>query len=289
MIMKTILVPTDFSSNAKNALNYAVELCKRESAKILIVNSYRVYLEDAKEANSSLENELAKAQKTADDKLAYLCSNTFKNSGITCEYIGKEGYMIDVIVDTIKEKHVDLVVMGTKGANDFAGAILGSNTVKVISAAVCPVIAVPEGAPFKPIKKITYATAYHHSDIRVIKKIVDMAKLFNAQINVMHVPEVGETAEESKSEMESFMNSVTAKIDYSNISFQIYDGEDTESALEDYIESESTDMLVMSTHHRSFFDKLFGTSVTKRLALHNQIPLLAFHYNNKAAVKLFDL
>jgi nucleotide-binding universal stress UspA family protein len=287
--MKTFLIPTDFSSNAKNALNYAVELCKKEAAKILIVNAYKIDLEVAGNDRDQLENELARVKKVADDKLAYLCSNTLKNSGITCEYVSREGYMIDVIVDIIKEKQIDLVVMGTKGANDFAGAILGSNTVKVISAAVCPVIAVPDGAPFKPIKKITYATAYHHSDIRVIKKIVEMAKLFNAQINVMHVPEVGETAEESKSEMESFMNSVTAKIDYSSISFQIYDGEDTESALEDYIESEATDILVMSTHHRSFFDKLFGTSVTKRLALHNQIPLLAFHYNNKASVKLFDL
>ncbi|MBK6521429.1 MAG: universal stress protein [Sphingobacteriaceae bacterium] len=286
--MKTILIPTDFSSNANNALNYAIELCKKDPAKLLIVNAYRADLEDHKDSSAELIEELARVKRSAEEKLTYLCDNTFKNTGIRCEYKSREGNMLDVIVDVIKEEHIDLVIMGTKGAHDFVGAILGSYTAKIISAAVCPVIAIPEGAPFKLIKKITYATAYHHSDIRVLRKIVEIAKLFNAQINVLHVPEKGETAEVSKHEMEAFMNSVIDKIDYTNISFQLYDGDDTESALEEYIESEATDMLVMSTHHRSFFDKLFGTSVTRRLALHNQIPLMAFHYNNKAAVKLFD-
>ncbi len=285
--MKTILIPTDFSSNARNALNYAAELSKKDTAKLILLNAYSFEPLNPEIPYHVVAEELANAKRLSEDKLRYLCNNITKNTGIKCEFISKVGFILDAIVDTVKEKQVDLIIMGTKGAGNFAGAILGSNTAKVIGAAICPVIAIPEGAPFKAIKKITYATAYHHSDIRVIKKIVELAKLFNAQVNVLHVPEKGESAEVSKNEMQSFMRSIESKIEYQNISYQLFDGDDTESALENYIESEATDMLVMSTHHRSFFDKIFGKSVTKRLALHTHIPLMAFHYNNKSAVKVF--
>ena len=40
--MKTILVPTDFSKNAENALLYAINLAKRMSAKIILLHSFHV-------------------------------------------------------------------------------------------------------------------------------------------------------------------------------------------------------------------------------------------------------
>jgi nucleotide-binding universal stress UspA family protein len=152
----------------------------------------------------------------------------------------------------------------------------------VIEKATCPVIAVPEGVLYQKIKKITYATSYFSSDINGIKKVVEIAEPFKAQLNVLHITIDGEGSPGSdKKAMESFKDLVTKNVAYNNISFQIISGQSVENTLEKYVDKESTDMLVMSTHYRDFFDKIFGRSVTKQLAYHIKIPLMTLHHIEK--------
>lgn len=285
--MKTILVPTDFSDNADNALYYAIELAKKENDKIILLHAYHIdYSNPAVPLDFTLE---VKNNALSDSE------NQLKETSLKISYAGKiefdclsvEGDPLESILSTINNKNIDIVIMGTKGQTDFLGAIFGSVTAKVIEKATCPVIAVPAEATFKDIKKITYATAYNYSDVYALKKVVEIAKLFNAQVEILHVTDKANSQIFEKDLMKTFMDDVNHKIQYSNMSFQIYDGDNVEEALEEYIENDSTSILVMSAHQRGFFDKLFGKSVTKHMAYHSSVPLMAFHHTTKAAVKVY--
>ena len=83
------------------------------------------------------------------------------------------------------------------------------------------------------------------------------------------------------------MDEVNHKVDYNNMSFQLLEGTSIEEALENYINNDSSSMLVMSTHHRGFFSRLFGKSITKQMAYHTTIPLMAFHHTAESAIKVF--
>ncbi|MEI8137727.1 MAG: universal stress protein [Bacteroidota bacterium] len=285
--MKNILVPTDFSKNADNALYYAIELAKKENAKLILLHAYNIKYESGAVPYSLIAEETAGLKKESNKQLKESCLKITHAGKIKYESLSIEGFTVDVILNISKEKEIDMVVMGTKGATGFSNVIFGSNTAKIIEKAKCPIIAVPEDASFQSIKKITYATSYNHSDFRALKKIVEIAEPFNAQINVLHISDNIESPEIEKGLMKAFMEEVNHKIQYNNISFQIMRGENIEDALEEYIEEGSTNMLVMSTHHRNFFDKIFGKSVTKHMAYHTKIPLMAFHYNSKTSVKIF--
>lgn len=285
--MKTILVPTDFSENAENALYYAIDIARKLNAKIILLNVYQIDYTSSYVPVDFIIEEKKSAKKESETQLKAVALKIKHAGKINQEVMSKEGFEVDVILDTIKEKNVDLVVMGTKGGSDFVGTIFGSNTAKVIEKAKCPVIAVPEDASFKGIEKITYATAYNHSDINALEKVIEIFKPFEAKINILHVSDNSESVEIENEIMKKFKEEVHKKITYDKISFDLLRGDDIETSLEEYIDEGKTDMLAMSTHHRSFFDKLFGSSVTKHMAYHTAIPLMAFHYYSKASEQVF--
>lgn len=285
--MKTILVPTDFSLNADNALYYAIDLAKRSHFKLLLLHAYQVNYPNPYVPLDYLVEEKGNALKDSDNQLKSTAQKISHAGHLEYEYLSVEDAPVDAILKIIKEKEIDLVVMGTKGDSNLANNIFGSNAAKVLEKATCPVMAIPQDSSFKDIKKFTYATAYNYSDVYALKKVVEMAKLFNAQVNVLHILDNSKSLDKEKELMKNFMDEVNRKIQYSNMSFQLLEGKNVEDALEEYIVSDSTSILVMSTHHRDFFDKLFGKSITKHMAYHTSIPLMAFHHDKKSSIKVY--
>ncbi len=285
--MKTILVPTDFSLNADNALYYAIDLAKRSHSKILLLHAYQVNYPNPYVPLDYLVEEKDNALKDSDNQLKSTALKISHAGDVDFECLSIEDGPVDAILKVAKEKEIDLVVMGTKGNSNLANTVFGSNSAKVLEKSTCPVMAIPQESSFKEIKKYTYATSYNYSDIYAIKKVVEMARLFNAQVNVLHIIDNSKSLDEEKALMKKFMDEVNRKIQYNNMSFQLLEGNNIEDALEEYIVSDSTSILVMSTHHRDFFDKLFGKSITKHMAYHTSIPLMAFHYDKKSAIKVY--
>ncbi|MGZ5211967.1 MAG: universal stress protein [Kaistella sp.] len=277
--MKTILVPTDFSKNAENALYYAINLAKKEKSKIILLHTYLIDYPVSYTSVDLIEKQKKDALEHSDQLLEKESMKIVYAGEIAYEWISDENSTIDAILKIIKEREIDLVIMGTKGESNLANVIFGSNAAAVIEKAPCAVIAVPEEASFKTIKKITYATAYNHSDLYPLKKVVEMAKLYNAEVNVLHIIETSnlESLKEEKEKMKSFENDSNNAINYHNISYQMLQGDTVEDALEEYLNKESTGMLVLSTHHRGFLKRLFSKSITKHMAYHSTVPMMAFH------------
>ncbi len=275
--MRTFLVPTDFSENADTALYYAIELAKSEDAKIILLHIFTTPGINL----VSTEKQSAKLKKESDNELQKLGLRIKHAGGIDYEYFSVEGSAVKVILDTIKEKKIDLLIIGTKGETKLSHALFGSNTAKLIAQVECPVIAVPGGASFKPIKKITYATNYLYGDIFILKKVLKVAQPYQAQINILHISTKEETPLAERESMEKFMTAVKSEINYFNLSFQMLHGKNIEEQLENYIHSGATDLIVMATDHRGAFEQIFSESLTKTLASKTNIPLMVFHLNKK--------
>ncbi len=280
--MKTILVPTDFSKNSFNAVEYASAIAKKENAKIILLNAYH-YTPPA--TDIPMLSDIFETMRTAsNERLSALCSEIIKSKKIKCEYISKFDFAVTAIIETSKKEKADLIVMGTKGASGIKEILMGSNTASVIEKAKCPVIAVPENAVFSRIKNIVYASDYHESDIDALRKSVEIAKLFKAKITILHCSD-GEYNRLSEEEyMKSFENKVQKKIRYEKMSFKLVYGSFMEGLLQKEIEQSSYDLIAMSTGHRNLFEKIFGRSVTKKMAFHSEIPLMAFHHKKESVV-----
>ncbi len=275
--MKKILFPTDFSENAQNAYVYALHLAKKLHASITTVHSYLPVhvpaevmhhtVTDLTELHelSEMDNYQQAAQKMHQSAVKEHLENIEVNHQM------EQGSMVDVVLQAVVSESPDLIIMGTKGASGLFGKIIGSNTAAIIGSAPVPVLAIPENAQYHPIQKMVLATNFEELQESAIAKAIEYARVLDAElhcvhVNVAHNPFLSERMSKLCS---TFMN--TPKL-----SFEVIDASDILIGIDRYIQEKGMDMLVMQTHRRTFFQKIFNTSYTRQMAFHVNIPLLAF-------------
>ena len=274
-MIKTILVPTDYSTNAHQALKYAMELAEKTGAKIILLHIYYlpIYVGDLPVdpiAEESLRIDAKESLET------YRKEHASSSPNIEIECVVKAGKIIETIVKEAKERNIDMIIMGTKGASGISEVIFGSNTEEVIVKTKVPLLAIPENGVYKGISNIVFSTNYHFSDLDVIEQLCEVAKLFNAHITVVHIGD-GEFKHEFEYNMlDSFRAKVKERISYENVSFKLIEGNDVYQGLNNFVHENKTDILCLSSHKNGLFNRLFGKSITKRLAYHTDIALLIF-------------
>jgi nucleotide-binding universal stress UspA family protein len=274
--MKNIIVPTDFSQNAKNALAYALAIAKKTDAKVVLFHSYHL----PPNTSTTFKDISPILKKGAEQDLTRLCKSVkddTQNSTVVCETIARKGHLVNEIKTVAKEKNVDLIVMGTKGASGISEIFIGTNTASVIEGTTCPVMAIPECATFKGISRILYATDYNAVDVDSIHKLAEIAEAFGASILLLHVASDTHTTVNEDNLLESFAQKVKQTVTYPHISYQLIESRDILNGLNSIIKNMNIDLVALTTRRRTMYEKFFNNSITKKMAYHTTIPLLAFH------------
>jgi len=279
--MKNILFPTDFSPNAHNALNFAVEIARKINGNLILFHAYSVqlidpnmpaeiylsaYQEEEKSAKESLE-ELSK-------KIIGLNKDDTGKSLFTTEAIVTQGLVVDEVLSIVNDYKIDLVVMGTHGSGGITELILGSNTASIIEKSLMPVLAIPQNAVYNGISNIVYAYDDIQSGLPSFHRLLEFAQIYDSEITLLHIIESNSnTVEINKTEFQKIKNAVS----YDKIRLELVKEEDILEGINDYVNSHSIDVLAMSIRRRTLLDKIFNRSLTKKMAYHTKIPLLALH------------
>lgn len=291
---KTILVPTDFSENANNAIRYAMSFAQKNKSRLLFfhVSSMPMIHPDA--SLSSYKAIIQADEKKHLDKLEKLISKIYASSSVKedaqqYECSVKMGLAIDEIVVLAKEKDVEMIIMGTKGASGAKEIFLGSHTASIVEKASCPVFAIPENAEFSEIKKIVFATDYYDSDFSVIGQLVKIATVSDSEIVIIHIADGEYTKSREEDLLSWYKEMVKEKIGYKKISYQLFASKNIYEGLYSFLGTFDADIIAMSTQRRNFWEKIFNSSLTKKMAYHTKIPLLAFHTPESAEKSAYAL
>jgi nucleotide-binding universal stress UspA family protein len=181
---RRILCPTDFSKNAQNAIDYAIELFKNETCEFYILNTFNV---EAYTLEIGISRDLEESNKKSIGCLKLTLERITGDGGAKnhkFRKISECGTLIDTLKTIIDKQDIDLVVMGTKGATDSRLEIYGSQTALAMEEIRnCPVLAVPAKTNYKEIKEIVFPTNYKSSiKRRQFQYLVDIAKISNSSI-----------------------------------------------------------------------------------------------------------
>lgn len=270
----TLLVPSDFSPPSRIAVFYAAELAKSLHANVIMVavinpNPTSETLLHTKK----LEEEMIAAFSQDAEELTHEIREKVAYPP-SIEFHTATGFPIDEVIDgLVKKYNADMIVMGSKGATGLKKVLLGSNAVAIINNSTVPVAVIPENATFAPLKRIVYATDMN-SYREETKTVAMFASLFDAQVKILHVLR-GDSARVV--DADSIVNELIGLTNYDKISFEIMRGDDIAEAVDTFVTQTDADLLAMFTHHLDFYEKLFGRSVTRRLAFHTRVPLLTFN------------
>jgi nucleotide-binding universal stress UspA family protein len=270
--MKSILVPTDFSDNARNAFDYAVKLFGIDGVRYTLLNSFETPNAGSSGMLVSIDEMLEKESIADLEKELEYLNNKYK--GITIDTESRHGSVDDVVAHWSNQNDVDAVVMGTTGASGLKKTFLGSNAQKVIADSEYPVFSVPEGFLFSPIKKIVFAADLQDiSDNAVFDTVKSLAKKYNAHLFITHVVksgDLGETLEEEKNRLK--INQTLEGVDFG---FHSLHDDNIVEAIDEFIEEVNADLLVVVPRKVTFWNKLFRKSISKEISYHTKVPLLA--------------
>ncbi|MFZ4772167.1 MAG: hypothetical protein ACOYLO_18430, partial [Ferruginibacter sp.] len=136
-----------------------------------------------------------------------------------------------------------------------------------------PVLAVPKNAIYNGIKKMAYGTNCKNDDFETINKFIDVARLFESQVSIIHI----ENKKEDEDDLiEWFEMEAKKKIIYPKLGFRMFMGEDLFSEFNAYLADHHYDILGLHKRTPSFFESIFKPSLTKQFAFHSDIPLLVY-------------
>jgi len=274
--MRKIVITSDFSPNAFNALKYAVELFKEEACEFYLLHAFaeEVYndedaltAETIEEVKTNLRDKYEKRLKEKVDKIL----KHAQNSNHKFHTVAPFGYLIDEINELVNKVKADLVVMGTRGKTNNSQLTFGSNTLQVIKYVQSPVLSIPENYKFKPLDNILFPTnfmlPYQPTELKLV---ADIGRSFNAEIHMLYI---------SRFDLESLRQKENLKLiqeHFDEEKFQIHrvDGEDRASVITQQEEHLNIDLLVMvNTRYTYLEDILFETTIDK-VSLYPRIPFM---------------
>lgn len=274
--MKTIIVPTDFSQNAFNALEYALAIARKMPAKVLLFHSYHLPASNTTTFRDITPILKQDAERAMANLIKQVKSNSL-NDSITCESIVRKGHLLEQLSSLVTAEHAHLVVIGTKGATGLAEVFIGTTAASVIEHLSCPVMAVPECATFNEIHHILYATNYLTADMDSISRLTQIASLFNASILVAHIAAENSNKAQEEASIYSFEKEVAQTIYYPHLQFRLIESKDIYNGIENIIGDMKIDLIATTTQRRNLYQKLMSSSFTKKMVYQCHIPLLAFH------------
>lgn len=277
---KRILIPTDFSKNAFNAIKYAIELYKREYCEFFILNSY--FLPGFSKANllspeptDKKLNEVKERSEKNMEKLKVLVRFNDDNSNHALHFLTEFGSFYDVLEKTVEKEDIELIIMGTRGETDDKNVIFGSNAVNVMEKIRnCPVLAIPGNVRYKDPNEIVFPTSFKtHYKEKELATLIEISRLTNAPIRILHVQkgkELNKDEQENKSLLERILvPTIFTHHKLYNIDFQ--------NGIRCFAQSRESEMIAFVNKKHHFFGSIFSNPMVKELGIHTNVPLLAMH------------
>jgi len=281
--MKKILLPTDFSHCANNAVAFAVGTAKLMQAEIILLHSFEVtgnmytdYMGVNKEYNQSQLQDVR--HKLEELKNSIETNHSVKVTAHVCT-----GPVKKCILKEIAESAIDLMIMGTAGASGIKETLWGSKTADIIGKSKVPVIAIPSDYQWKNPAKILFATNHFEDEPVLLNFLFALAACYGAEVSVAVF--TNETKDDAVIYLEHQRKTPgyehTLKERYHEETLTVVNlfGDEFENTLEAYIVNNNFDMVAMVTYQRHFPDSIFHPSLTKQMAYHTKIPLIAIPAN----------
>lgn len=270
--MKKIIVATDFSESATNAVFYARDLAVVLDADLVLLH---VYQQPVPVSEIPIVVDKEKEMSKAKDELSELRYKLSKKTdgAIDIHDMIPEGSFFPILEKLCAEVQPYLVVLGSQGSSSLDRLIMGGHTVHAMKHLQWPVLAVPVDAGFEGIHKIGLACDLHDVDTLIpAEKLNKLVCDLKAELHVLNTgkPDVYDPELLTGSEKLTRISSVKPK-------FHFLTDNKVDEGIVDFANKIKIDLLIVLPRKHGFIYQLLHKSHTKYMAMHSSVPVLALH------------
>lgn len=269
--MKTFIIPTDFSDTSKNAARYAAQLANEiEDAKIILYNVYDTISIGTDGTPLHIDNDTRhQIMLMALNNMSLDLQNI---TSATIECIAEEGIgLIETIEAFAKKNNADLIIMGITGASRMDQIFMGSNAIKMVHHASCPVIIVPPAAKYSKVEHVMLLSNFKNEiNTAPLKNLKKALTLFNPSLHVVDIDN-----EYNPEITDDYKKEVTGIFQDYKPQFHFIKLHNFTDGIQTFCEENPIELIVTVPKKHGMLSRVFSPSHTERLAYHNTIPILA--------------
>lgn len=270
--MKRILVPTDFSEHAEDALKVAAQIAKKNDSEIIVLHMLELphQMNDAILGGTSIPETML-FMKKANEMLDEISSRPYLD-GIPVTEIVKMDKPIHGITQVSKDYDVDLIIMGSHGSSGVEELLIGSNTEKVVRNSEIPVLVIKKDISNFNVANIAFASDFSAETKKPFEKLLNFTKFFESKIHLVTIctPNSFKPTHVIEKAMKDFVN----EFNITNYTTQIYNDTNIEKGIINFANSINADIIGMCTHGRTGFAHFFNGSISEGLVNHAVRPVI---------------
>ena len=274
--MKRILVPTDFSVQAENALKVAAQLAKKYDGEIYLLHMLELPMEMVNPVGDTRSSDLPEAiyfMKLAKKRFSEILARPYLQ-GLRVHETVEFHQAFDGIMETSRKHDCDFIVMGSQGATGFKEMFIGSNTEKVVRTSEVPVLVIKNEHSSFQIKNFVFATDLDNHNKKTLNSVVEFAKLTDSKLHLVYINTANDfiTSEETDEFLEKYLEG----FDYANYKFHVYNDDSVEKGILKFAKKVNADIIGIATHGRKGLSHFFNGSISEDLVNHANSPVITF-------------
>ncbi len=276
--MKKILVPTDFSEQAENALKVAAQMANKFSGEIYLLHMLELPLQlvgtgSAIGGGSHSLPEALYFMKLAKKRFSEILKQPYLKDIKVHETV-EFHQAFEGIMEVSEKYNCDIIIMGSHGATGFKEMFIGSNTEKVVRNSYIPVLVIKNEHEVFRIDNFIFATDCNLENKHTLSQAVRFAEKINATIHIVYVntPNNFRTSEDINECLQDFIKGTDIK----EHSLNVYNDVTVESGILNFAKSIDAGLIGIGTHGRKGLAHFFNGSISEDLVNHAQMPVVTF-------------
>lgn len=274
--MKKIIIPVDFSQHSEFALETAAALAKKHNSELIIMHMLELSESIFSASSSERNEETAFMLMVTNKKFESFLDKPYLE-GITITPMIKHHKVLKEVDQVASELKADLVVMGSRGHNDYDGVFLGSNTEKVVRHSKTPLLVVKSKPKSIDFDHVVIATDFKPESVSAVTSAMELLNSLAKKVTLLHINlpnahflstnEIEEKISNflTLSKHEEWKDHVVLIADYN-----------VENAILGYANKHKIDAIGMITQGRTGLNHLFGGSISEDLVNHSKLPVFTF-------------
>ncbi|GAA4446571.1 universal stress protein [Nibrella saemangeumensis] len=278
--MKTILVPTDFSAHAGEALRAAASLARKSGSELVLLHAndimaYTTPLIEYYEFEKSVAEIYEEKVNERFDKILNEVTNDSAFAGIPIRTAIRVGTLVDVLDTVIQEEGADLVVMGTLGATGSDEFMVGSNTQKVIRRASCPILTIPLHVDSTNFFTVVFPSTLKDDQVVSFQFLADFQRICENEVYLLYLNNPADLPDDGAIEARAYELAEEAGLTLAGVYTAKESIFNEEEAILNFASEQKASLIAMGTHQRRGLSHLLFGSVTEDTISHARIPVMS--------------
>lgn len=272
--MLNVLLLTDFSESAGNAIIYAVHLFKSDDCKFYLMHVHKAgsFTTDdlIKSPHHSIYEAITKDPEKELQRLSTYLQDTYENAQHSYETLVDFDVFTDAVNQAVVNHSIDYIVMGRNGISGITEALFGSNTIQVIKKVSCKTLIIPEERSFHSLRHLLLPLEETDTfDGNFVGQVLAFNKHHQAQVHVLRIFK-GSMSDElmlhDKSEL-SLLPGVYHPIKDVPLPY----------AIQSYSQTHLIDLVILCSQIDRFIERLLHDHSKSRVSKSVALPMLIIH------------